>query len=82
MLDFARHLLRLDGGAGAQQAQEPATPAAGGEGGESPPLQQHLAEKRVSNRLIKEELGSVLGFPTFREGLTAIHKRNLAPFLL
>ena len=79
MVDFARQLLHLDGVAEArQQPQDPPGSSLNGQGGVPP----RLAEKRVCNRLLKEELGVVLDFPTYREGLTAIHRRNLAPFLL
>ena len=41
-----------------------------------------LAEKRVSNQLIKQELGVELKFPSYREGLAAIAKRHLTPFMV
>jgi hypothetical protein len=41
-----------------------------------------LAEKRVSNQLIKHELGVELRFPSFREGLAAIARRHLTPFMV
>ena len=37
-------------------------------------------EKRVENRLIKEELGVILQFPTYREGLHAIRIGDKRPF--
>lgn len=37
-------------------------------------------EKRVRNDKLKEALGVHLKFPTFREGLEAIHSGNLLPF--
>ena len=37
-------------------------------------------EKRVSNAKVKDELGVELVFPSFREGLQAIHQGNAAPF--
>ena len=39
-----------------------------------------LEEKRVCNALIKSELGVVLRFPTYREGMTAVHAREPSPF--
>jgi hypothetical protein len=41
-----------------------------------------LAEKRVSNQLIKHELGVELKFPSYREGLAAIARRHLTPFMV
>ena len=41
-----------------------------------------LAEKRVSNQLIKRELGVELKFPSYREGLAAIARRHLTPFMV
>ena len=41
-----------------------------------------LAEKRVSNHLIKHELGVELKFPSYREGLAAIARRHLTPFMV
>ena len=37
-------------------------------------------EKRVKNDLIKKELGVVLEFPTYREGLSAIARGDMRPF--
>lgn len=37
-------------------------------------------EKRVKNNLIKKELGVVLEFPTYREGLSAIAQGDTRPF--
>ena len=37
-------------------------------------------EKRVENRLIKEELGVRLKFPSYREGLRAIRSQDTRPF--
>ena len=42
----------------------------------SPPLE----EKRVRNDLIKQELGVQLAYPTYREGLRAIHAGCMQPF--
>ena len=39
-----------------------------------------LPEKRVSNRKMKQELGVVLRFPTYREGLRAIQSGDQTPF--
>lgn len=39
-----------------------------------------LEEKRVRNNLIKEELGVQLMYPTYREGLRAIHAGCMQPF--
>lgn len=38
------------------------------------------AEKRVSNAKIKAELSLALEFPSYREGLSAIHAGNKRPF--
>lgn len=38
-----------------------------------------LDEKRVRNELIKKELGITLTFPTYREGLAAIHSGDKRP---
>jgi hypothetical protein len=35
--------------------------------------------KRVRNRLIREELGVQLAFPTYREGLTALRRAGEGP---
>ena len=35
--------------------------------------------KRVSNRRIKEELGVRLAYPTYREGLRALHALSASP---
>ncbi len=79
MVDFARQLLHLDDVAEAlQQPQEHPGSRINEQGGVLP----RLAEKRVCNQLLKDELRVVLDFPTYREGLTAIHRRNLVPFLL
>ena len=38
-------------------------------------VQSALAEsKRVDNRRIREELGYTLAYPTYREGLSALHR--------
>lgn len=39
-----------------------------------------LPEKRVSNAKLKKDLGVVLRFPTYREGLQAIHCGDQSPF--
>ena len=38
-----------------------------------------LPEKRVSNAKLKKDLGVVLRFPTYREGLQAIHRGDQSP---
>ncbi|PRW45259.1 NAD(P)-dependent oxidoreductase [Chlorella sorokiniana] len=43
-------------------------------------VREALAEKRVSNALIKKELGVQLQFPTYREGLSAIAAGDMRPF--
>jgi hypothetical protein len=35
--------------------------------------------KRVSNRLIKQDLGLALRYPTYREGLTALRAAGESP---
>ena len=37
-------------------------------------------EKRVCNRTLREQLGVTLRFPTYREGLHAIHEGDQTPF--
>lgn len=39
-----------------------------------------LDEKRVRNELIKLELGIMLEFPSYREGLRAIYAGEVQPF--
>ena len=39
-----------------------------------------MEEKRVRNDLVKAELGVELAFPTYREGLAAIHAGDRRPF--
>jgi nucleoside-diphosphate-sugar epimerase len=39
-----------------------------------------MEEKRVSNRLMKEELGMKLEFPTYRQGLTALAAGDTRPY--
>ena len=36
--------------------------------------------KRVSNRRLRCEMGYVLRYPSFREGLSALHQGNTDPF--
>lgn len=36
--------------------------------------------KRVDNAKMKRDLGIQLMFPSYREGLKAIHEGNLSPF--
>ena len=54
------------------------------EGGEAAPSGRRRISsenKRVSNRRMIEELGVKLRFPTYREGLSAIHKGITDPFV-
>ena len=39
-----------------------------------------MEEKRVRNSLVKAELGVKLAYPTYREGLAAIHAGDRRPF--
>ena len=39
-----------------------------------------IEEKRVSNRMLEKQLGVTLQFPTYREGLRAIHEGDQTPF--
>ena len=39
-----------------------------------------MGEKRVRNDVVKAELGLELAFPTYREGLAAIHAGDRRPF--
>ena len=39
-----------------------------------------LPEKRVSNHKLKGELGVILRYPTYREGLRAVHAGDQRPF--
>lgn len=72
MLAFACQLLDLQGA-----TTEPKDGAADGK-----PPAAGLAEKRVANQRIKQELGVQLKFPSYREGLAAIAKRDRTPFLV
>lgn len=74
VLRYARQLLFPDGQP-SEVAEVAPLEAAEGDASGTP-----LAEKRVSNRKL-DELGVKLKFPTFREGLSAIHERNLTPFV-
>jgi hypothetical protein len=42
---------------------------------------QGLEEKRVRNAKVREQLGVGLRFPSYREGLRAIHEGHIEPFL-
>lgn len=46
----------------------------------SPSLLRKPAEKRVSNHKIKAELGLKWDFPSYVEGLSAIHAGDMRPF--
>ncbi len=75
---FAHQLLGL------QDSQPEATPPdPSGRGGSTEASQPSsgLAEKRVSNEKIKQELGVQLTFPSYREGLAAIAQKDYTPFL-
>lgn len=37
-------------------------------------------DKRVSNSKIKSQLGVTLNFPSYRQGLSAIHEGDIRPF--
>ena len=50
----------------------------GGDGAGAGP--GNLEEKRVSNARIKSSLGVQLRFPSYREGLAAIHAGDKTPF--
>lgn len=43
-------------------------------------MRRRSGEKRVRNDKMKEDLGVRLKFPSFREGLAAIHAGKLLPF--
>jgi hypothetical protein len=43
-------------------------------------LRSGLDEKRVHNKRIKLDLGVTLAFPSYREGLRAIHNGDMRPF--
>ena len=80
---FARQLLQINGGSG-EESDPPSAAgdtAAGANGASGAASGPQLAEKRVRNQKIKEELGVVLMAPTYREGLTALHERDLTPFV-
>ena len=42
--------------------------------------EEPLEEKRVSNSLVKEELAVELMYPSYRQGLAAIHAGDRRPF--
>ena len=42
--------------------------------------QAGMDEKRVSNQLLRNQLGVTLRFPTYREGLQGIHDGDQTPF--
>ena len=46
----------------------------------TPRFHRSRDEKRVCNKKMKELLGVGLKFPTFREGLEAIHQGDTTPF--
>lgn len=73
---FAHQLLGL-------QDSQPAPPDPSGRGGSTEESQPSsgLAEKRVRNEKIKQELGVQLTFPSYREGLAAIAQKDYTPFL-
>lgn len=81
MLAYACQLLDLQdtlepaGGNAAELGQTPAAPPA-------EKASELLAEKRVANQRIKQELGVQLKFPSYREGLAAIVRRDRTPFLV
>lgn len=63
-------------------ARGPASPAADGAqpSSQTAEARLRLPEKRVSNSKMKRELGVVLRFPSYREGLRAIHAGDQTPF--
>jgi len=46
----------------------------------SPAGQSGMDEKRVSNQMLRRQLGVTLLFPTYREGLQGIHEGDQTPF--
>lgn len=66
-----------ESGSDSKDAKGPGPAAARAPSG---PSSISLPEKRVSNRKIKEVLGVQLRYPTYREGLKAIHEGSLDPF--
>ncbi len=46
----------------------------------SPAGQSGMDEKRVSNEMLRKQLGVVLRFPTYRQGLQSIHEGDQTPF--
>lgn len=75
VLHYARQLLALADGNAKAMDDSPASRA-------ELPTRSGLAEKRVSNQLIKQELGVQLRFPSYREGLVAIAQKDRTPFLV
>lgn len=67
-------------GAGTERQGKAASLQGAGPGTDKASPASGLEEKRVRNDLIKQELGVRLAFPTYREGLQAIHSGDLRPF--
>lgn len=78
VMAFARKLLGLEDNQ--PEAAPPDISGANGSG-EQGGQPSGLAEKRVRNEKIKQELGVRLTFPSFREGLAAIAEKDYTPFL-
>ena len=94
-MQYAAELLAscTDAGSGVHLATQPpsaphkfakdgtaSTEAAGVTGQHTPLGADFIEEKRVSNRTLKGQLGVTLRFPTYREGLHAIHEGDQTPF--
>lgn len=58
----------------------PPEAVAGVSGGRRSERPEAVEEKRVRNSMITQELGVVLEFPTYKEGVSAIHGGVIAPF--
>lgn len=78
----ASHPLQADSRSSVKSSQQPAQ--VGGVDGPSDTGSMvkggRRAEKRVCNAKIKAELSWALEFPSYREGLAAIHAGDLRPF--
>ena len=82
---LTRFAMRWDAGSqrSCRTSQTPSGPVASMQLATQPACVLHRAkteEKRVMNALIKEELGVSLKFPSYREGLRAIHAGDVRPF--
>lgn len=80
---FARHLLLgtdLSNNNDDDDSTSSSTENNASNGGEGRISMTIMEEKRVHNRLIKQELGVTLEFPTYRQGLNALASGDVRPY--